>query len=957
MQKKYLTKYVLITCFMIFMSTPVLALEYFSYQMNFPSGESRDHLQIITYTGSSLEVTVPQNFTLVSYSFGGTVFGNNISWSSGTNKTINYTIKSPSNCIEGDIYYSNIWLNNSYYSRFVFACISDNKIVDYKLEYGHGDANYLAQDYISNETTTLFNLIRVFNIGHYLEGDEAAYDAQINCTFEKYPVRTYGRVEVEYFNNYINGNFLWDIIESGYWFRIGVFSQDVSGKSIGDFYRIKCSDLIYSFTHERVRASFINKSIEIRSTKPFQISVLEHEDKLSYTIQNTEKYTAENSIIEWNLEGEIKRESFGDLHPGEIIKYDIYLEGNSTLNLIIDFIPSWYANSRNPKIYTQTHSYSYNLTDNPAQIIDARYVLLKKINETVTNTRESQQANFRVELSDLGEIAAGKDYRAKLWVYNFEGKPRNATTTPIITLYDSLRNIIVQNVEMQFLDIGIYEYSFTTSSTHTSGMWESIVSANISGVIVKPSDYWEFESSPAEVTINSICDKTIPTIAADVTITNEGSGAQEYHYEYCIVTEQSNSCGGSDDECYGSGARNLQPGQSWNSIEEEPNRFTCDEITQTGDYWFKVLVYYGTEVSGASKLFTATEAPAEEPSVPSGGGGTPSVTYDEQTVGALAAGSTKAITFTKSATLAVTEITVNVKNKVTNAKIKVDSGSLPSGASKPSTKGSVYKYIEITKTGMADDDVSKAIIKFKVKKEWLTNKGYGKDTIALHRYYGNNWNKLTTTRDSGDTTYYYYSAESPGFSTFAITAEKAPVVTVPAEEPEEEPIFDIKVEIPAKFIEVIAGEGLLSEIILYNPKGVRLEDVEVEYTIKDMNGEVIAKEHETVAVETRTSFIKDFTIPSFVETGSYILYVKVTYNGLVASSSSLFNVVEKPHVEIPAQTEKYYYVLYIVIGIIVIFVILMFYQYMKLKELTKLVKKVTTDDLIKTKKIKYKGGE
>ncbi|PIN79262.1 hypothetical protein COV14_00570, partial [Candidatus Woesearchaeota archaeon CG10_big_fil_rev_8_21_14_0_10_33_12] len=182
-----------------------------------------------------------------------------------------------------------------------------------------------------------------------------------------------------------------------------------------------------------------------------------------------------------------------------------------------------------------------------------------------------------------------------------------------------------------------------------------------------------------------------------------------------------------------------------------------------------------------STTFTTSAA-----STGGGGGGTPSVTYDEQTFGTLAAGSTKTVTFSKSATLAVTEITVTVKNKVTNAKIKVDVGSLPSGASAPSSaNGSVYKYITITKTDMTDNDVSKGIIKFKVKMSWLTEKGYGKDTVALHRYYNNKWTKLTTTRDSQDTTYYYYSAESPGFSTFAITAEEAPV-TAPAEEAEEE---------------------------------------------------------------------------------------------------------------------------------------------------------------------------
>jgi len=182
-------------------------------------------------------------------------------------------------------------------------------------------------------------------------------------------------------------------------------------------------------------------------------------------------------------------------------------------------------------------------------------------------------------------------------------------------------------------------------------------------------------------------------------------------------------------------------------------------------------------------------------------------------------------------------------------------------------------------------------------------------------------------------------------------------VTTIVEIESEKPIFDIEVEILEEFKEVAAGEGLLAEISVYNPKGVRLVDVSVDYTIMDLDGTVIIKEHETLAVETKTSFIKRFTIPGFVKTGNYIFYAKVTYNGFVASSSSLFSVVEKPYVEIPAQTEKYFYVLYVIIAIIAFFGISMSYQYKRLKELTKLVKKVGAEDLIKAKKIKYKGGE
>ena len=182
-------------------------------------------------------------------------------------------------------------------------------------------------------------------------------------------------------------------------------------------------------------------------------------------------------------------------------------------------------------------------------------------------------------------------------------------------------------------------------------------------------------------------------------------------------------------------------------------------------------------------------------------------------------------------------------------------------------------------------------------------------------------------------------------------------VTTLIEIESEKVIFDIDVKILEKFEEIEVSGELFAEVSIYNPKGTGLIDVEVDYIIMDLGRNVIIKEHETLAVETRTSFIKDFTIPSFVETGSYILYVKVDYRGSIASSSFLFSVVEKPHIETPAQTEQYLYILYLIIAIIFIFIILMFYQQKKLKEITELIKKVTADDLIKNKKIKYKGGE
>jgi sporulation protein YlmC with PRC-barrel domain len=167
-------------------------------------------------------------------------------------------------------------------------------------------------------------------------------------------------------------------------------------------------------------------------------------------------------------------------------------------------------------------------------------------------------------------------------------------------------------------ETGIYSYSYTTSSSQTDGAWEAEVTTIVNNVTTKHSDYWELESSPAEVKINSMTDTTIPTITADVKITSEGSGAQEYQYEYCVVAEDSNSCGGGDDLDYASGAKLIQPSESWNT------QLSLDEVNQTGKLWFKLLVYYGTEVSGASQSFTASEDSGDTGTgggSPGGGGG------------------------------------------------------------------------------------------------------------------------------------------------------------------------------------------------------------------------------------------------------------------------------------------------------------------------------------------------
>jgi len=173
-------------------------------------------------------------------------------------------------------------------------------------------------------------------------------------------------------------------------------------------------------------------------------------------------------------------------------------------------------------------------------------------------------------------------------------------------------------VEMTKLSTGIYEYTYSVPSSAASGIWETEVSAEVeSGKIIKTNDYWEVEASPAQVRINEITDNTVPSIVANVTITNEGTAGYEYQYEYCVVDALAKRCGIDDNIDYAAGAKFLLAGQSW----------TTDlglTVPNPGAYWYKLVVYWGTERSVAIRQFDAvSEVVPPPPPPPSGGGGAP----------------------------------------------------------------------------------------------------------------------------------------------------------------------------------------------------------------------------------------------------------------------------------------------------------------------------------------------
>ena len=96
--------------------------------------------------------------------------------------------------------------------------------------------------------------------------------------------------------------------------------------------------------------------------------------------------------------------------------------------------------------------------------------------------------------------------------------------------------------------------------------------------------------------------------------------------------------------------------------------------------------------------------------------------------------------------------------------------SKPSSVS-PTPEGGVYRYIEVNAPKL-EGKIKEAKIQFEVTQQWLTDNDYAAEDIILMRFANSKWNTLTTSKLSETGAKAYYEAVSPGFSYFAVTAQK-----------------------------------------------------------------------------------------------------------------------------------------------------------------------------------------
>jgi len=104
----------------------------------------------------------------------------------------------------------------------------------------------------------------------------------------------------------------------------------------------------------------------------------------------------------------------------------------------------------------------------------------------------------------------------------------------------------------------------------------------------------------------------------------------------------------------------------------------------------------------------------------------------------------------------------------------------------------VYKFFNIWvgNSGYATSkNIENPVIGFKVEKAWILDENIDQSSITLNRYSDKTWEQLPVNLVGEDNKYLYFTAETPGFSPFAITgkASASQEETAAEIQPEDEP--------------------------------------------------------------------------------------------------------------------------------------------------------------------------
>ena len=209
---------------------------------------------------------------------------------------------------------------------------------------------------------------------------------------------------------------------------------------------------------------------------------------------------------------------------------------------------------------------------------------------------------------------------------------------------------------------------------------------------------------------------------------------------------------------------------TYSSACSTANNVCCSGTTEINDGSTTGATCKSTCAAAATTTTTTTGGAGS-----GGGGGGTSATETSSAV-TISGPTSTSIPFNKASTIAVSniELTTTTSAAIVNGKITVRKTTVANTVSSAIVKGStkVYKYLSITKVNIKNSDIDKATITFEVPFTWLNSNNIDKNSVKLNRLVNSDWVTLPTTRVSDSSSASIYEAETPGFSTFAISGEE-----------------------------------------------------------------------------------------------------------------------------------------------------------------------------------------
>ena len=464
---------------------------------------------------------------------------------------------------------------------------------------------------------------------------------------------------------------------------------------------------------------------------------------------------------------------------------------------------------------------------------------------------------YSVTINQTETVQAGNVYSVTIEVINSSGNA-DVTSIPKITLYDSLKNLIISDADATLLSGKKYEYNFTTSLNHTAGEWQTNITIGINSATKRYSSSWNLSNGHTAISIDSVNTASSPTISANVTITNEDALEYNYSYKYCIVSVYTQQCGDSENVAYGSGYKLLAANESWNPI-------LSLNINQSGNYLFKVSADYETQSSGASRRFSASYTPEEEEETGGttggpGGGGTPS------------ANQLNIIEIQESASASEQQVVKGVTAQFeTNEKLIIN--FKPSGST-------IIESHTVTMSSVGTNNVTIVISSVPITLE--LNIGEEKEVDVDGDWKNDIYFKLKNiTNGKADLFIRQVTSQHP-----SITGE---LIKRPAQ------LMDLTTRILDDYKIINPGNKVLMEVAVFNYGTEAIKDVKMRYCIETSNRSIISCTEETIAVYTKFQLVKEFLISSNTIPGEYFIKTEAVYSDETVSSETNFEVKEQEY--------------------------------------------------------------